>query len=67
MANDMCCENCRFWVANSSPDEGDCRKNPPVIVGEGEHGVIIANSHWPITAYEDWCGAHKPKDAKPNF
>jgi hypothetical protein len=62
MMKDDRCENCKFWKREEvkSPDDeviagndGYCRVNPPVILGEHDHGFF------PKTWCDWWCGCHK--------
>ena len=49
------CRTCRFWQPDGMYGNGQCRKNPPVIVGKTHD-----SGRWPATAPEGWCGEFKP-------
>ena len=51
------CGNClHFKPEADSPDVGECREGPPVVLYDGEEGAF---SVYPmVTAAEDWCGRH---------
>ena len=42
------CFNCIWWNAHRGNRRGECRINPPVVVGD--------RSGWPETSKTDWCG-----------
>lgn len=72
-----CCERCKWWGAERAHDDdrpyGTCRVLAPTT-GETmalpyhdpdrpeAAGPIITRAKWPWTAFDDWCGAHDPKD-----
>lgn len=54
------CATCPFWDPDNF-DEGDCRKNPPVVVMADiglESGSMVAATRWPQVDRDDWCGEH---------
>jgi hypothetical protein len=58
------CSTCKFW----SQDTEQCRINPPQLVqafsgGFIYHGTDDAETAWPETSANDWCGQHKTLDA----
>lgn len=68
----LSCVGCVFWKSDqrTGGETGECRIRAPQIIGQ------IAKSEWkketslseavdfatrfPITAFNDWCGEHKP-------
>lgn len=44
------CDRCEFWHQGSSK-AGECRREPPK-----------ANSTWPVTWPEHWCGEFSPNE-----
>ena len=60
------CGNCKFFRGN---DEGECRRNPPIIVEkllkDGPSETLLDNVYWatcfPESWAGDWCGEYKPR------
>ena len=55
------CGGCRYfvpWLANSSPDSGECRRYPPKSEAAdmpGDDGIEFVK-WWPGVERDDWCG-----------
>lgn len=68
----MRCDDCKFWLKfeTESAKDGQCRRMPPQNVGEStwkqsEYVYIIeAETLWPVTTCDDWCGEFKTKAAE---
>jgi hypothetical protein len=57
------CGNCRFWLLHEN-QQGECRRNPPVVVNvDTEEGAGTATI-FPDTAHDTWCGEHRPRAVK---
>ena len=47
------CANCRFFQADQADEfYGQCRRNPPVVMGN-------TLAQWPRLHSDDWCGRHQ--------
>ncbi len=55
------CESCRWWVRLHDGNVGDCRKEPPRFIKEGEQYNMRI---WPNTYDIDFCGEHKKMKMK---
>jgi hypothetical protein len=55
---DRTCGNCLHFKPDADdPATGECRANPPTVIGSDEDGL---SCFWPIVAArEDWCGKHQ--------
>lgn len=59
------CSTCIFF----EPEEMQCRKNPPTVVGSSDGfwfpviGILFGSneSGWPSVGDDDWCGEYVPK------
>ncbi len=53
------CVKCRYWQPVTA--DGECRRRAPqAVVLNIDEGTKF-ESHFPITAAEDWCGEFEPK------
>ena len=64
------CKNCRFWgnsgqigMSNGCPTFA-CRRHAPsvIAVASGNANYQRAETTWPGTSQEDWCGDWSKKD-----
>ena len=60
----MKCETCKYWSAYSdNKSKGTCRKDTPKVTVDiggafGFYGTSV-ETHWPETAYTEWCGQYE--------
>ena len=70
------CGTCRFAGTHTVAEHRNdqvivrCRRFPPVDRGNpGERhalGKRLADSHWPHTLWDDWCGEWEARDPDPD-
>lgn len=48
------CKTLREWEDGAEPEQGECRRMPPVLVEDGAIG------YWPLVDVSDWCGEWRP-------
>jgi len=64
------CQTCRFWrrgrkIGDTVPFTGDCRIRAPQVFQEGSlldksgWSAASAETCWPKTREDDWCGQHE--------
>ena len=56
MKSNQTCASCRFWLRFSSDDSGMCRRRAPSPVILPGFELSSAESTWPQTCDDDWCG-----------
>jgi hypothetical protein len=49
------CEGCRFFFNPSRSDIGECHRNAPNALRDGDFGF------WPVIGKGCWCGEFRPK------
>ena len=57
------CKDCRYWECRLD-DQGPCRRHAPIPAIVDIGGLNIAGREWPETGSDEWCGEHKPIQAK---
>lgn len=48
------CKTIQEWEDGAEPEQGECRRMPPVLVEDGAIG------YWPMVDVSDWCGEWRP-------
>jgi hypothetical protein len=56
------CETCRFSHEARSDIKLSCRRYPPQLVGDKNHGRAD-RAEFPAVYPSAWCGEHQPKDS----
>ena len=60
----MQCRECRFWVAVTGANDGECRADPPQVLLIPRMGVmgktlsLSIDGFFPKTRPDLWCGRH---------